>query len=447
LLDVWAGKLTLMLLRRLGRGGTTLPGRVARELSPYVLFRLSQGVPRRVLVTGTNGKTTTVRLTAETCRRAGLSVVHNRAGANLAAGLTTAFLAASDWRGRVTADVALLEVDEATAPKVVPEIRPGVLAVTNFFRDQLDRYGEIDVTVRRVEEAARAMGPGRRLLLNGDDPLSVALGARLGGARYFGVRPTRSVADEVLDVRRCPRCGQDLEYAGRTFAHLGDFRCAGCGLARPALDVEAEVVAAGGDGQVLRLHSPAGEATVELPLPGLYNAYNVALAALLADELDVGQHLAAAARGFRTSFGRMERIEVGGRPVTVVLVKNPVAFNEAIRTLEGQSDVTCLLLINDRDADGHDVSWLWDVDFERLAANPGVRAAYTGGLRGPDMAVRLKYAGIGERLVPGEGIEEPFRRALADGNGPLVVFVTYTALLELREKLERAGEVEAFWAE
>lgn len=461
-LALWTGKAVIVASRRLGRGGSTFPGRVVARIDPHLLRKLAAAHPKgNILITGTNGKTTTSRMLASILGQAGLRLSHNRAGANLIPGITTAFVEA---RGR--RDMGLAEVDEATVPRAAREIAPRLFVVTNFFRDQLDRYGElqhsVDLVRRGLDEvrprsrAGGAHAPG--LVLNADDPL-VAYLAGAGGreAIYYGVAPgairEAPAGEQAADARHCPRCGQPLKYDVTFYAHLGHYRCPACGLARPKPQVVlAGAVPEGSDGWQVRITTPAGEVGAHIPVPGVYNLYNALAAAAAAYAL--GLPLAATGQGLETfaaGFGRLEDVMVRGRRLRLALVKNPTGFNQVLRTMleDGDTARRLVIAINDRAADGKDISWLWDVDFEILTPRAAAFAAVTvSGLRAEEMALRLKYAGFPQDLVR---VERDLSRALSQAadaapeGAHLWVMPTYTALLEMRNILHRWGVAAPFW--
>lgn len=452
---VLAGRAASGLSRRLGRGGgTVIAGHVVPRLAPDALAQLSAALPQGVvLVSGTNGKTTTSRLLAQVLEGSGRRVVHNRAGANLLTGLVTALAAEADWQGRPRADLGLFEVDEATLPHAVPPTRPRVVVLTNIFRDQLDRYGEVHYVAEVWRRALAGLPPDATLALNADDPLVASLGAvHHGPVLYYGLdapsQGTPSVA-HAADARLCTACGAPLAYDLSYYGHLGHYRCPACGLARPHPSVTAvDPIELAPNSTRLRVHTPAGEMAVTLPVPGLYNVYN-GLAAT-AGALALGIAPADVARGLArmsAAFGRLERVAVGDRWVSLALIKNPVGCTEVLRTLVvDPAPKTLLVAINDLFADGTDVSWLWDADFELLAGH--VAAAVCSGTRAADMALRLKYALVEpERLAVEPDVARALQQALArtPPGGTLHVLPTYTAMLALREALHRQGAVGAFW--
>jgi lipid II isoglutaminyl synthase (glutamine-hydrolysing) len=477
---VWDPRLTLALAgaratglasRLTGRGGgTAAPGLVAERLDPAALRKLGAAIPAgTIVVGGTNGKTTTAHMIATVLAQAGRRVLHNRSGSNLRRGALAALAAQTSLSGRPHGDVAVIEADEAALPAIVAALRPRFILLNNLFRDQLDRYGELNTIAGRWRDAVAALADDTVLLVNADDPalVSVAAGVPRERVTYFGLAldPTDAGADQRLllralphaaDAAVCPHCGAKLAYRALYLAHLGDWHCPACGQARPALDIAARDIHLDGVTALsltLDVRAPHAAIPLRVPLPGLYNAYNALAAATAGLAFAVAPAtIATALGGFTAAFGRIERVPLEGRDLTLVLVKNPAGFNEVLRMLTGGAGgalaTPALLAINDLDADGRDVSWLWDVDFEALAA--GDAPLHTAGIRGPDMAVRLKYAGVDPaRLTPHEpndlrGALLTFVRATPVGS-TLYVLPTYTAMLEIRRILASLGAVEHFW--
>ena len=453
-LAVSIGKLSRLALTRSGRGATALPGLVALAIDPGALRSLTASLEHgAICVSGTNGKTTTSRMLSDIVRAAGWSPVHNRSGSNLDRGLVAALLAESTWTGSPRGNVGILEVDEATLPGVLARLAPRVVVITNLFRDQLDRYFEIDALARRIAAAIAMLPATTTLVLNADDPIVANLAQKhRGPVSYFGVDDQTvggTVPQAISDATRCPRCRQSLVYRRVVLAHVGDWSCSSCGFARPARDLAAGKVTLAPGGTTLHI-AGAGAAIdpIEVPLPGLYNAYN-ALAALLAARA-VGIGLTTATRAlasFRPAFGRLEIVEAEGRTLRLLLVKNPAGFNAAIGALlETGRRPRLLAALNDRDADGRDVSWIWDADFESLA--PRIDHAVVTGLRARDLALRLKYAGVdADRVEVLTGWKPALQRVieLAPPGAEIVIVATYTAMLALREALADLGHVGRFW--
>jgi lipid II isoglutaminyl synthase (glutamine-hydrolysing) len=426
-------------------GGTTLPGKLLLRMAPDAIERMTPRLRQgSVVISATNGKTTTAKMLAGLLQPE-RSLCRNTAGANLDSGVASALLHS---RG---ADLGVFEVDEAALPGVARSLRPRVTVLGNLFRDQLDRYGELEAIAARWQEMAARLPDGSRLVRNGDDPLLASLG-HAGPSLTFGIDDARSALPEMQhasDSKWCPACGTRLRYEHVYLGHLGEWSCPGCGRRRPQLDVWADTVEPQGlDGTRFVLRTPLGDAAVELPMPGLYNVYNAlaaAAAACAVGGVDIAR-IDAGLERFDAAFGRFERLRVGGRDAVLLLAKNPAGANELIRTLAADERPKQLLVaLNDRIADGRDVSWIWDVDFELLAGR--VQEVVTTGTRAAEMAMRLKYGGVdpARLTVVGGGVAPAIDRVLAGGDGPAYLLGTYTAMLELRAELQRRGVVRPYW--
>jgi UDP-N-acetylmuramyl tripeptide synthase len=441
--------------RASGRGGgTTLPGRVLLRIEPEAIARLGTGLDRgTTIVSATNGKTTTAGMIAGILAAAGRHPVHNRAGSNMTWGVATALLEQQGEEG-------LFEVDEAWLPRVAEQLDPSLIVLGNLFRDQLDRYGEMEALADDWAATVTARTGRTGFVLNADDPLIADLGRDPGGARregvlYFGIEDGSQALPELqhaFDAKHCRRCGHPYAYERAFVGHLGHYSCPNCDASRPEPEVAATAIELHGmDGSRVTVRTPQGELRLELPLPGLYNVYNALAAVAAGLRLGVAPEQIAAALGeMRAAFGRVETIEVGGVPVSILLIKNPAGANEVLRTLmlesrDGEGDgIDLWLALNDRIADGRDVSWIWDADFELLAS--GVRRVICSGTRAPEMALRLKYAGWPEaaiEVVPGVGAS--LDAAVAGSQRRLFALPTYTALLELRKLLADRGLAQEFW--
>lgn len=455
-----AGKAAGAAARRTGRGGgTALPGVIAGGLAPGLLDALGRQLGRgAVTVTGTNGKTTTAHLLTAVARAAGLSPLVNRSGSNLERGLVSVFAQEVSAAGTVR-DAAertgIFEVDEAALPSVLAALRPRVALFLNLFRDQLDRYGEVESVAEGWRRALGADRAGMTLVLNADDPLVASLGETArgdpvpGGAVTFGVED-RSVAlpaaEHASDARFCG-CGSPLEYEAVYMGHVGAWRCpAACGRARPAPEVAARSITLAPDGVAFDLVLPEGTERVTLSLAGLHSVYNALAAVAGARALGIGA--ADAVRGLREAqpaFGRQEPFHVDGREVRVLLAKNPAGMNEALRTLlAAPRPLYVLAMLNDGIQDGRDVSWVYDVDFEMLADRAVTVVA--AGTRAEDLALRLALAGVPPRVVEPR-TDEALREALAltPEGGRLDVVATYTAMLEAREALATLSGAAPYW--
>jgi lipid II isoglutaminyl synthase (glutamine-hydrolysing) len=435
--------------RRSGRsGGTTAPGRLLLRLAPGALGPMSDELDEgSVLVSATNGKTTTAAMVAAGLAGTDREVVHNRAGSNMAWGVATALLDA----GRRPGQLGLFEVDEAWLGQVAREVEPRLVLLCNLFRDQLDRYGELELLADRWAETVTQLDGRAGFVLNADDPLVADLGRGRQGVTYFGLADdsqTLPAMQHAADSKHCRNCGHPYEYDAIYLGHLGRYRCPNCGRTRPEPDVVARRVELEGmSGSRLTLATPAGTLELALPLPGLYNVYNALAAAATLLRLDVPLGtVGAALEGFAGAFGRVETIPIDGRRVSILLIKNPAGTNEVLRTLtleEGELDLWFAL--NDRIADGRDISWIWDADFEVLAGR--VRRATCSGTRAEEMALRLKYAGIDARIEVDRELSSSLDSAVAAAGGErLFALPTYTALLELRDLLTRRGLAKR-WSE
>ena len=442
-LEVAAARFVAGLSRLAGAGGgTTVPGKLLATLDPGAIDRLAARLPAgTATISATNGKTTTAAMAAEILRPR-FRLAHNRSGANLLSGVASTLLAAGD------AELGLLEVDEAALPEVIRRVRPRAVCLGNLFRDQLDRYGELELIAERWREAIDGLPDGTTVVANADDPQVGALRADV----HYGIddpRVARPALQHAADSKYCVRCGTPYDYAAAYVGHLGDYRCPSCGHARPPLDVAARAIELYGlERAAFDLDLPGETRRVELALPGLYNVYNALAAAALTRALgSTADEIAAGLGRFTAAFGRFERIPVGNKTLLLLLVKNPAGANEVIRTLvDGRAPTLAVVALNDAIADGRDVSWIWDVDFEPLLA--GLDHLVASGDRAAELALRFKYAGM-----PGDAIEvEPdLVRALDRGleltpdGGELVVLPTYTAMLRLQGVVAARGLARPYW--
>jgi UDP-N-acetylmuramyl tripeptide synthase len=421
------------------------------RMAPDALERLSAGLSGgSIVVSSTNGKTTTAGMIAGILRAAGREPVHNRAGSNMHWGVATALLEQEGTEG-------LFELDEAWLPRVAPQLHPRLLVLGNLFRDQLDRYGELERLADEWAGLVHELTGVSSFGLCSDDPLIADLGRdrelkRRPGVTYFGIEDASQALPELQhahDAKHCRRCGAPYAYDRAFVGHLGHYSCPNCDADRPTPEVAAtKVELRGMSGSTVTIETPEGTLELELPLPGLYNVYN-ALAAVTAG-LRSGVSLDLIRTGLermKAVFGRVETIEVEGRPVSILLIKNPAGTNEVLRTLslEDSGDgLDVWIALNDRIADGRDVSWIWDADFELLGDR--VRRVVCAGTRAPEMALRLKYAGWPESAISvTEPIRESLDAAVAESGDRLFALPTYTALLELRNLLSHRGLAAEYW--
>jgi UDP-N-acetylmuramyl tripeptide synthase len=441
--EIAAARAVAALSRLVGAGaGMTVPGKLLSKLDPGAIDKLAARLPAGTAVlSATNGKTTTAAMTAEILRPR-FRLAHNRSGANLVSGVASTLLAAGG------AELGLLEVDEAALPEVMRRIRPRAVLLGNLFRDQLDRYGELELIAERWRAAVAALPQSTVVVLNADDPQVGSLGA---GVHYGLDDPSvaRPALQHAADSKYCIRCGTPYDYAAAYVGHLGAYRCPRCGHARPPLQVAARAIELEGlERAAFELVTPEGTRRVELALPGLYNVYNALGAAALARALGASLDEIVDGLGrFSAAFGRFERIPVDEKQLLLLLIKNPAGANEAVRTLvEGRPPRVVVVGLNDAIADGRDVSWIWDVDFEPLLA--GLERVVATGGRAAELALRFKYAGLAADVIE---VEPELERALDRGlaltpeGEELVVLPTYTAMLALQRVVAERGLAKRYW--
>ncbi len=512
---VVGGRTAGALSRRLHLGGgTSVVGLVAQRMYPNIVGHLATQLEHgSVVVTGTNGKTTTSGFIAAILSDAGLRVWRNREGSNLMGGIASSLVIRALPNGHLRRGgraISILEVDEAVVPQAVQSVQARVITFTNLFRDQLDRYGEVDSVAARWQQTLSSLSTDTILVLNADDPTTAYLGEMFTGrVVYFGIDDpaldlaTQHRADErhqVIDTRTCPRCGGEYSYELRFFSHMGHYQCTGCGRQRPQPDVRAVKVRSDDfDRMRIDIASSVKVATAKqqqeiiIPLPGIYNVYNALAATAVAQALEIGwEPIVTGIEQFKPIFGRGERLQIEGRTLRLLLAKNPTGFNEVLRTLFSEGARRhVLFVLNDNIADGRDISWIWDVDFERAVHQ--TMTLVVAGSRALDLALRLKYAGIAQdemtivttsplramkrdtaqttrnkrqrknrsvRVVEetgGEalndvatqryGIAEALDRAVRQTPVGETLFVvpTYTGLLEIQRELERRGLTPHYW--
>ena len=446
---VWAGKATGALSRISRRGGgTTLPGDVARMIDPKVLTKLAADLTRgSIVITGTNGKTTTARLVTWLLEGAGHKVVSNRAGANLIFGATAAALDKAGPDGKLRADWGVFEIDEASLPKAVEELKPTATLVLNLFRDQLDRYGELESIAKKIEQALSALRENSTAILNADDPRVAEIGLGLPKPPlWYGLDDTTVAAHELphaADARTCPKCGASLRFDAVYVGHDGVYECPNHDFKRPTPTMTAKNIKLP---SFYRFSADIEDTRIEVQLGGLYNTYNVLAAFAMARTLGLEPaYIAERLKNFRAAFGRQERVEFRGRILNLVLSKNPAGFNETLRTaVELAKGENFLIGLNDRKADGTDVSWIWDVDFEHLKGK--AKTVVPAGNRADDMAVRLKYAEVDAtqpETDPGRALDLLIKTT---NEGDIAhLLCTYTAMLDLRAELVRRGWAKPYW--
>nr|WP_199301771.1 Mur ligase family protein [Sphaerospermopsis sp. FACHB-1194] len=425
-LAVSIAKSVTFLVRSLRLGAASvLPGSIARRIEPRLLQLLSQQVKNGViLIAGTNGKTTTALLLCTILERTGYKIAHNSTGANLENGLATALIENSSLLGALNVDYAILEVDENIVPKVLKPLQPKIIICLNLFRDQLDRYGEVDIISKKWTQVISTLPEETVVIPNADDPTLSYLGQQLNQkVLFFGLNEPENYLESIphaVDSIYCPRCGHSLDYQGVYLSHLGDFSCPSCGFSKSQPSLESSEWS-----QIL---------------VGLYNKYNTLAAATAAKELGVEEtKIREAINNFQAAFGRAEDLVIDGKKVRILLSKNPVGTNETIRVVTQSTDKTTLMVLNDRTPDGTDVSWIWDVDTEKLVERGGT--LIVSGDRVYDMALRLRYS---EKSIDSKInliVESDLKKAITIAlehtpkNETLHILPTYSAMLEVREVL------------
>ncbi len=422
-----------VVLRLTGSGGTSAPGKLLLLLAPRAISQRSAQLSRGcAVISATNGKTTTSGIVAEIMTADGVTLVHNKAGANMAGGVAATL---NDQHG----NFGLFEVDEFWLPGLVDQLAPRSLLLANLFRDQLDRYGELDEIVDRWRNVVASPNAGQ-VVLNADDPLVAGLGSSTRAPLYFGIEDKavgEPTAQHASEQACCPTCGEQFTYSRYFVGQLGHYRCPDGHVSRPSPVVSATEISLDGlKGAAFSLNFGDQSFEVELPLPGLYNVYNALGAAALAESLGVDREtIVGGINASQPSFGRAETLTVDGRACSIMLIKNPAGTNEVIRTLASDTEPhDVLVVLNDQIADGRDISWIWDADFEGLSDLAGTVTC--AGNRAAELALRLKYAGVaGSKITVEERLPEALAIAIASSSDRLVILPTYTAMLEVRELL------------
>ena len=434
LLAIWAAKAAGAGCKMMGRQGVTWAGKIALKIYPQILTELSKEVRKGIFVVcGTNGKTTTNNMLCAALEAEGQKVVCNHTGSNMLNGVVAAFALGAGLNGHIDADYACIEVDEASTRHIFPRMKPNYMVMTNLFRDQLDRYGEIDITMNILEEMIRTV-PDMKLIVNGDDALSAYMAMDSGNpCVYYGIsRPVmRNETNEIREGRFCKKCGERLQYSFYHYSQLGDYQCPKCGFKRPVPDYDAEDVKVSD-----QLSFSVEGNRIVANYRGFYNVYNILAAyAGIRTAGFKSEHFMDMLKNFNPENGRMEQFRIKGAGVTLNLAKNPAGFNQNISAvMQDTNPKDVIIAINDNAQDGIDISWLWDVDFDRLGEE-SIRSITVSGIRCQDMRLRLKYVDIPSILE--SDVEKAIRDRVADGTGNLYVLVNYTALFSTRNILKK----------
>ena len=449
--SVAACKLTRLVLRKTGRGGTAIPGIVGLKLSKNILAAVSQGM-KIVVVTGTNGKTTTCNMIEHALTSAGHDCLLNKSGANLLHGIASDLICSADWKGKPLHEYAVLECDEAALKQVVPFIRPKVIVVTNLFSDQVDRYGGVQNTLKEIRTGIER-SPKSVIALNSEDPLSASLAIDVPNkVVWYGFEETVGTQGKVdlADAGKCPKCGGEYEYDYHIYAHLGGFRCTKCGYHRESPDVAVtSIEKTSTEGSVVRMR-PGRKASVKevrISLPAIYNIYNAAasVAAVIGLRLPAQEAVDGLAT-VHSSFGRMETFDLNGNRLQMILVKNPAGCNQAFSYVTGfGEDFSAVPCLNDRTGDGHDISWIELTDYEKLVSDPHLKKLYVGGDRAEDLYKRLLTAGASEELLERFQDYGTLVARLKEEKNPVFLLPNYTAMMEMRDALIPETGASDFW--
>lgn len=449
-LSVASCKLSRFMLRKLGKGGTNVPGRVALALYPDVLGQLAKGVTT-IIVTGTNGKTTTSRMIEKSLSDSGYQFFANKSGANMLSGITAEFAMNSSLGGKNKYKYALIECDEAAFKMVSKYVDAKCVVVTNVFRDQLDRYGEVTHTLNSILTGIKN-SPNAVVCINADDSLSVSMKDEIKNKIvFYGVESEiyKNRVEEVSDAPYCIKCKSEYVYDYVTYGHLGGFRCPNCGYHRPDTEVSVEkVLESTPDSSTILLKLHGKEYKAVINLPGGYNIYNATATAAagyvlgLKDETIIG-----ALNSFECGFGRMEKFTVDGTDIRMILIKNPAGCNQVLNFLSNNTEPSLFIVaLNDRFADGTDISWIWDVDFEKLnQISEQLTEVWVTGRRADEMAMRFKYAGLPTEKIKVIKDYEQLISAAAAQKAPVYIMPTYTAMLDIREIFSKNYGFKEFW--
>ncbi len=428
-------KMLIVVGRLAGKKGSSTPGSIALKIAPNVLKYIAAQVKNEtVMVCGTNGKTTTNNLLCSLLESAGNKVVCNKVGANMLPGVACAFISKANIFGNLDADFAAIECDEASLRHIIKHVTPSKIVITNLFRDQLDRYGEIDITIKLLNEALNKL-PDVQLILNADDPLCTRFG-KSRNCLYYGVSQNLNLnVHETKEGRFCLNCGYELQYNYYHYSQLGDYSCPHCGFKRPLPDYNAVNVDLT-DGISFDLKFRNKEMKFNVNYRGFYNIYNILASFAAYDSLGCpAENAKAVFDSYKPQIGRMEPFKINGKTVILNLSKNPAGFNQAISALcsdTHKKDV--MIVLNDNAQDGRDVSWIWDVDYEKLAG-ANLASLTASGIRKYDMALRLKYAGF-ENIGINDNTRENLQK-ITEGNGEIVyVLINYTALFDTQNNLK-----------
>jgi lipid II isoglutaminyl synthase (glutamine-hydrolysing) len=437
-------KVILKTSKVLFKGGTNFPGRVALKLDKHILKTAAQGY-NVILITGTNGKTTTTSLTYSMLKDSGRKVITNSTGANMLPGIVSCFIENFSFGKKNVEVFAVIEVDEANVKLVTEYITPKIITVTNLFRDQLDRYGEVYTTLKKIREGLENVEEST-LVLNGDESLLGDMGLKNNNVFYgFNCSPYNTNKIDVnADAKFCIKCKSPYQYNFLTYNHLGSYYCQGCGYKRPELKYSVDIIS--------ELTTEGSLVTINgneyyINQPGIYNVYNALCAFSIAKTLGIENSIIFnALKSARSSFGRQESLTIENKNVKIILVKNPAGYDQAINTISlDKNNMNIAFLLNDNYADGRDVSWIWDVNFEKLSSLKLMKIM-VGGIRLYDMAVRLKVSGLDEnKFSMCDTFEHLLEEIKSCSDNKVYILATYTAMISLRKFLHSKGYIGKLW--
>jgi len=444
LLSILVSKSVMKLSKLIFQGGTNFPGKIALKLDKNILKTIANNY-EVILITGTNGKTTTTSMIYSIIKNSNKPVITNNTGANMYTGIVACFISNYSFKKSTEKRIAVIEVDEANLKFVTQYITPRIITITNLFRDQMDRYGEVYTTLKKILTGIEKV-PKSTLILNGDESLFGNLNLKNDVVYYgFGTKINENkIVDINADAKFCTICKAPYEYNFITYNHLGDFYCTGCGYKRPSLTYSVD--------KIIDLNTEGSTVSINnkeyyINQPGTYNIYNALCAYSVTKALGISNDtIEHSLKTVASSFGRQETLNIEGTEVKIILVKNPAGYDEAVNTINlDKRKINLSLLLNDNYADGKDVSWIWDVNFERLT-DLNIHKVMISGIRLYDMAIRLKVAGFSSDSFLLCDDEESLLNQIKSCKGEIVyILATYTAMINLRKFLHTKGYIDKIW--
>jgi UDP-N-acetylmuramyl tripeptide synthase len=447
-LAIILGKAGFLFLKGVNRGATAAPGLLALKIDPRLLVKLKKNLKFSLIVSGTNGKTTTARMLASLFKASQIPFFHNRTGSNLLRGITSALIKHCRLNGALAKRIGLWEVDEAVFPEAVKQLQPKIIVLTNLFRDQLDRYGEIDTLAKKWQQALKKLPQQTIVILNSDDPMVASLGKTTANqVIYYGLKDKSLGTKELShasDATLCPRCLLPLQYDCCFVSHLGLYRCPKCGQIQPQTHFACSQAKLKPEDLRLKIN----QEKIQVKLSGIYNIYNVLASLAAAKALGLSsQSISQGYQNFKPAFGRFEEIKFDNKNLKILLVKNPTGFNQVLKTLiqlTKEKKIALLIALNDLIADGRDVSWIWDVDMA-LLSQIKIDKIFVSGRRYLDMALRIKHANIKNKILKIKNLSEAVPTLINRRNKNLFILPTYTAMLATRKILNKMGLVHRTW--